>query len=179
MDTTPIDDHHDLCGGGAADGYPMREIRAQRGASPGGTRGEQTWGRAIRDCADDAEPHAARDLAPGTIAPPGPACAAFVACALTRWRRGRVSRRARWAMHLQPVRGRAQRRRRVASAESKWSCHGGHDMSRQRVHALQRRSRLEPTGGTTGALRRFLMRPPFRIIIECRKAHTVRGDGEW
>jgi len=83
MDTTPIDDHHDLCGGGAADGYPMREIRAQRGASPGGARGEQTWGRAIRDCADDAEPHAARDLAPGTIAPPGPACAAFVACALT------------------------------------------------------------------------------------------------
>src|SRR5215813_10084822 len=83
MDTTPIDDHHDLCGGGAADGYPMMEIRAQRGASPGGTRGEQTWGRAIRDCADDAEPHAARDLAPGTRAPPGPACAAFVACALT------------------------------------------------------------------------------------------------
>jgi len=41
------------------------------------------WGRAILDRAADAEPHAARDLAPGVMAPPGSACAAFVACALT------------------------------------------------------------------------------------------------
>ena len=41
------------------------------------------WGRTIQDRAADAEPHAARDLALGMIAPPGPTCAAFMACALT------------------------------------------------------------------------------------------------
>jgi hypothetical protein len=83
MDTTPIDDHHHLCGGGAAGGHPVMEILAHRVGITIRHEWRADWGRAILDRAADAEPHAARDLAPGVMAPPDPAFAAFVACALT------------------------------------------------------------------------------------------------
>ena len=90
MDTTAIDDHHDLFPGFAEGCHHLMDILAQLLRIKVGHDFIEDFGRTILDGADDAEQHAAGDAAPRAIADPRLAFERLFTSdvALAQWTRG-------------------------------------------------------------------------------------------
>jgi hypothetical protein len=82
MDPAPLDHHDDLFPGVAAAGHPLGDRLAQLLRRKVRDHCREDFGGAVLDRAKPPEPHAARDTAPGVVAPPRLACAPLLACAL-------------------------------------------------------------------------------------------------
>jgi hypothetical protein len=83
MDPAAIDDHHDLCAGGAESRHHLMAIRAQLLGIKVGHDCIEDFRGAILHRTDDAEPHPAGDPAPGAIRQPRLAVQRLLTCDLT------------------------------------------------------------------------------------------------
>jgi hypothetical protein len=108
MDTAPVDDQHDLCPGCAESGHHLLEIVAQLLGITMGDDFREDCGGAIRHSAEDREPHAAGEAAPGAVAQPGLAFQGLLTCDLTLTQRPeREARTLRCTPPARPGQGKA------------------------------------------------------------------------
>jgi hypothetical protein len=108
VDPAAIDDHHNLFAGGAEGSHHLVDILAQLLGIKVRDDFIKDFGSAVLDRAQHTEQHAARDTAPGAIAPPRLAFETFVALDLALAQgTGGETRSLRTAPPAQPGEGKA------------------------------------------------------------------------